>query len=116
WARSPATSPHTWAMAASTIWPRSSVIEELPTLTTTVRPAGPAPEARTLSGASRPSVGLPLQLQVPDPHQVALAGTGPGQRPVHSEVAQAALGVGEGPGVVEVGQRHRPLGLAAVDD
>src|SRR5262245_19609167 len=112
--RSAATSEQNLAMAASSISPSWVVIDDEPTLATTII-------GRRLGVAgSRSSSGLLVVLVVederPDAHRVAGPGPGARQCAVHAEAVEPAVRLGEGLGPREVGQRHRTNGLPALDD
>src|SRR4051812_21949777 len=102
--RSCATSVQSFSIDCSSISPSALVIDDVPTLTTTI------------IGWSGPSVGFVLEGERADVDQVALAGTGPGQRPVHTQALEPVLDVRQRVGVGHVRQRHGPLGRAAADD
>ena len=101
-------------MASLSTRPASVVTEDEPILTTTVR----ADRAPTTAGGARRrpvtgELGLiagPLEGEVADVHQVAVAGPGPGQGPVHAEPPQPVLHVVGGLVGGEVVEGDRPLG------
>src|SRR6478736_5588887 len=75
--RALATSPASTPMAASSIAPRSSVTDDVPTFTTTRTPSLPV-----------------LEAELADPHDVAVGGAGARQQPVHPETIEAVADVG----------------------
>src|SRR5262245_15490363 len=80
--RRPATSAHSLSTAATAISPRSSVIDELPILMTTI--------------IGRRSFALVLEGEGADVDGVAVGGAGPGEGAVDAEALQAVLHVGDG--------------------
>src|SRR5690606_7354015 len=117
WARTAAASAHTLAMAASSTVPSSAVMEEVPILATTITasslPAGAPRLPLRCRGGRHPLVVLVVEGQLADVHGVARLGAGSGERLVHAERLEAALGLVHRLGLGEVGERHGPDGLAA---
>src|SRR5438105_4496448 len=103
WPRSPATLVQSLSMAWMSISPWRSVTDDVPIFTTTI------------TGAPRSTVGLVLEAEPGDAHEVALPRPRAGQGPVHSQAAQAVLYVVEGLGVGEVAHGHGSLRRTAPD-
>src|SRR3954454_11934524 len=99
-ARSRATSSHSFCTATASMTPASSVIDEVPILTTTV----------DMSGL------VVVELELADADPVALLGPGARQRAVDAEPLQSIVHHDHRFDVGEVVERHGALGLASDDD
>src|SRR5215207_1680204 len=135
--RSEDTSRQNLATAAPEISPFSSVIDDVPTLATMIIGASPwrrgahaswvddratGTTSRKPSRAHRarspvpPVVVLVREGEPADADRVAHLRPGPGERTVDAEALQAALGLVQGVVAGQVGQRHRPDRLPALND
>src|SRR5687768_10047256 len=95
-ARRRATSSHSFCTAVASMTPSSSVMDDVPILTTTVDMSV-----------------VVVELEPADADPVALLGTGPGQGAIDAEALQAIVHDRHRLGVGEVVHGHGALGLAA---
>src|SRR4051812_12992562 len=110
-ARSFAVSPHSFAMATSSMRPWGSVSDDVPILATILTVASPpAPHRRHLTVATSPLVLGVVELEAADAHGLAAAHPGAGEGLVDTEAVEAEAGVVERFEVREVGESDGALG------